>query len=142
MAGFRVGHITIAWVLLGVTAVLLTLGVLWPLLALGPGGPPSADAQQAVAADNQFALPAGLISQTRFPPTHPGAVNPSSGVEGDPRDNLLVLALSSSAFLFLASLSLLLRCKVRHLGKPGQPRRANLVDRGLPVAPSVVSSLP
>ena len=130
---------TTARVLLGVTAVLLTLGVLWPLLALGLGGPPAADAHQTVAASNQFALPAGLISQTRFPSMHPGAVNPPPGVEGDPSDNWLVLALSSTAFLFLATLPLLLRRKVWHLGKSGQPHRASLVDRSLPVASSVGS---
>ena len=130
---------TTARVLLGVTAVLLTLGVLWPLLALGRGGPSAADAYQAVAAGSQFALPAGLDSRTRFPPLHPGAVNPPLGVEGDSSDNLLVLALSSTAFLFLATLPLLLRRRVRHLGNPGHPLRAHLVDRSLPVAPSVGS---
>ena len=130
---------TMAWVLLGVTAVLLILGVLWPLLALGPSGPPAADSHQAVAASNRFALPAGLISQTRFPPMHPGAVNPPQGVDGDSSDNLVVLALSSTAFLFLATLPLLLRRKVGYLGKPGQPHSANLVNRILPVAPSVGS---
>ncbi len=139
MTGLRMGPNTLAWVLLGVTAVLLTLGVLWPLLALGPGGPSTADAHQPAAASNQIGLPAGLISQTRFPPMRPGAVNPPPGVDGDSSDNLLVLALSSTAFLFLATLPLLLRRRVRHLGNPGHSHRANLVDRSLPVAPSAGS---
>ena len=139
MARLRMGPNTTAWVLLGVTAILLTLGVLWPLLAPGPGGPSVAGAHQAVAVSNQFVSPAGLIAQTRFLPTHPGAVNPPPGVEGDSSDNLLVLALSSTAILCLATLPLLLRRKVRRLGKPGQPHRADLVNRSLPVAPSVGS---
>jgi hypothetical protein len=60
-------------------------------------------------------------------------------VEGDSSDNLLVLALSSTAFLFLATLSLLLRRKVRPLGKHGRPHGADVVDRTLAVAPSVGS---
>ncbi len=139
MTGLRIGPNTVAWVLLGVTAVLLTLGVLWPLLALGPGGPSTADAHQPAAASNQIGLPAGLISQTRFPPMRPGAVNPPPGVEGDSSDNMLVLALSSTAFLFLATLPLLLRRKVRHFGKAGQPQSGILVDRSVPVAPTVGS---
>ena len=139
MARLRMGPNTTARVVLGVTAVLLTLGVLWPLLALGPGGPPAADVHQAVAVSNRFAIPGGLISQTRFPPMHPGADNPSPGAERDSSDNLLVLALSSTAFLFLATLPLLWRPKARHLGKPGKALRAKLVDQSLAVAPSVGS---
>ena len=133
------GPRTAAWVLLGVTAVLLTLGVLWALLAMGPGGSSAADARQALAASNRFALPAGLITPMRFPQSHLGSVKPSPGVDVASGDNTLVLALSSTAFLFLATFSLLLRRKVWHLGKPGKPRRTNLLDRGLSVAPSVGS---
>ena len=139
MTGLRMGPNTAAWVLLGVTAVLLTVGVLWPLLALGSGSPSTADAHQATAASNQSAIPAGLISRTPFPPTHPWAVNSPQGAEADSGDNLLVLALSSTAFLFLATLPLLLRRKVCHLGKPGQPYGVKPWDRSLPVAPSVGS---
>ena len=139
MVSLRIGSKPVAWMILGVAAVLLTLGALWALLALGPGRPSTADAYQAAAAGNQFALPAGLISQTRFPPMHPGAVNPPQGVEGGSSDNLLVLALSSMAFLFLATLSLLIRHKVRHLATPGRPYSSNLVDQSLPVASSAVS---
>jgi len=139
MVSLRIGSKPVAWMILGVAAVLLSLGALWALLALGPGRPSTADAYQAAAAGNQFALPASLISQTRFPPMHPGAVNPSLGVEGGSSDNLLVLALSSMAFLFLATLSLLIRRKVRHLAKPGRPYSANLVDQSLVGASSAVS---
>ena len=139
MVSLRIGSRPAAWMILGVAAVLLTLGALSALLALGPGRPSAADANQAAAAGNQFALPAGLISQTRFPPMHPGAVNTPLGVDGGSSDNLLVLALSSMAFLFLATLSLLIRRKVRHLAKPGRPYSANLVHQSLPVASSAVS---
>ncbi len=139
MVSLRIGSKPIAWMILGVAAVLLTLGAFWALLALGPGRPSTADAYQGDAAGNQFALPAGLISQTRFPPMHPGAITPPRGIEGDSNDNLLVLALSSMAFLFLAILSLLIRHKVWHLATPGQPYSANLVDQSLPVASSAVS---
>ena len=97
------------------------------------------EARQAVAASNHSAITAGLISQTRFPPYHPGAASHPPGVEGDSGDNLLVLALSSTAFLFMASLPLLMWRKVRRVGELGQPHSANLVERSLPVAPSVGS---
>ena len=135
MAGIRVGPKTTAQVLLGVTAVLLTLGVLWPLLALDSRSRSAEDAHQAAAASNHFALPAALVSQTMFPPKRPGAVLPPSGVVGDSGDNVLVLALSSTAFLFLATLPLLLVRKFRHFGKLRQPHRASLVGRILPAAP-------
>ena len=139
MVSLRTGANSATWMILGVAAILLTLGVLWPLLALGTVSPPTADAHPGVTEGNQFSLPDGLIFQTGFPSMHPGAVNPPRGVEGDSSDNWLVLALSSTAFLLLATLPMLLRRKVRRIGSLGEPRSANLVDRSLTVAPSMGS---
>jgi hypothetical protein len=125
--------------MLGAAAILLTMGVLYPLTALRPGGAPAADARQAISSSNLLATPAGLVSQSRFPPIHPGAFNVAPGAERDSSDNLLVLALSSAAFVFVAALPLLLRRRVRHIGRSGQPRSAVMVDRRLAAAPSVGS---
>ena len=139
MVSLRNGSNSTMWLMLGAAAILLTLGVVYPLTALGPGGAPAAYARQAISPSNLLASPAGLASQSRFPPIHPGAFNVAPGAERDSSDNLLVLALSSSAFLFVPTLPLLLRRRVRHIGRPGQPRSAVMVDRGLAAAHSVGS---
>ena len=139
MVSLRNGSNSAVWLMLGVAAILLTLGVLYPLLALGPDGAPAADARQAVSSSNLLASPASLVSQSRFPPLHPGAVDLAPGAQRDSGDNLLVLALSSAAFLSVATLPLLLRRKSWHIGWTGQPRSAVMVDQRLAAAPSVGS---
>ena len=80
MIALRMRPNTAATAQLGMTAVFMSVGVLWALQAPRLGGPSAVDTLQAQDASNRLGLKAGLMSQTRFTPTHSWAVTRPSPI--------------------------------------------------------------